>query len=255
MKKTRGVLIAGNWKMNLTAPECEQYLRAFKPPQSPGLTVRIFVPAPYLSLAHKTAQQGVQIGAQNAHGEVKGAFTGETSATMLASLGIEDALIGHSERRHVFHETDELIRARTHGLLAQGIRVMLCIGETRAEREAQQTDARLTAQLDAVFSAGFEPSWLPRLTLAYEPVWAIGTGLTATPAQAEETHKFIRKYLWDKLGMDASARTPLLYGGSVTPENAAELLKCANIDGLLVGGASLKSESFGAILTAAKTLL
>ena len=259
MKKPRGGIVAGNWKMNLTQTEMGAFWSAFQkcsvaPHSKHPIGVFLYTPSVYfgecLSRAKHPRFGSVVIGAQNAHGAPKGAFTGELSAPMLQSVGVHHVLVGHSERRHVFGETDALIRDRTHGLLSQGMHVMLCIGETRAEREGNQTEARLTTQLDAVLGQGFKKEWLDRLSFAYEPVWAIGTGLTATPEQAEQTHTFIRKSLWDRLGMDVAGRLSIVYGGSVTPENTAALIACPNIDGLLVGGASLKAESFAAIISA-----
>lgn len=186
----------------------------------------------------------IQIGAQNAHFEKSGAFTGEVSAPMLQELGIKWALVGHSERRQFFGETSESAGKRCLGLLTQNMKVMLCVGELKSERESGQTKKVLEAQLSHGLPQGIEPYLDGRLVLAYEPVWAIGTGLTASPEQAEEAHQIIRRWLWDRYGMESSGRTRILYGGSVTPENCDSLLKCPNVDGALVGGASLKHESF-----------
>jgi triosephosphate isomerase len=195
----------------------------------------------------------IAIGAQNVHWEKKGAFTGEVSGPMVLELGLKWALVGHSERRQYFNETNETARKRTESLLEQGFHVVLCVGETRAEREAGKTSEVVSRQLNAVLveSAKGACAYLNgTLLIAYEPVWAIGTGLTATPEQAEEAHQMIRKLLWDRFGMECAGRTPILYGGSVTPENVDSLLACANIDGALVGGASVKPESFAALLAA-----
>lgn len=249
-KKPRGVFIAGNWKMNFGLLETKTFFSSLSKlwitPKNSTPEVALFVPA--TSIAEANRARGalpVRVGAQNAHWEMKGAFTGELSAPMLAELGVSDVLVAHSERRQFFGETDESARKRTEGLLAQGFRVMLCVGETRAEREANQTEAVLQKQIKGAITPGGAAQFLDgRLTIAYEPVWAIGTGLTATPAEAESAHQFIRRLLWDSFGMEASARTPILYGGSVTPGNIETLLTCPNIDGALVGGASLKPESF-----------
>ncbi|HUP57234.1 MAG TPA: triose-phosphate isomerase, partial [Bdellovibrionota bacterium] len=192
----------------------------------------------------------IEIGAQNAHWEKSGAYTGETSGAMLEELRVRGALVGHSERRQHFSETDELVRRRAEGLLAQGFDVILCVGETRAEREGGKTEHVLERQLTAALSGNVAPHLNGRLTIAYEPVWAIGTGLNATPEQAEKAQAFVRRQIASIAGEKSAAATPILYGGSVTPENAAELLAGPNIDGCLVGGASLKPDSFLALLSA-----
>ncbi|MCM2324032.1 MAG: triose-phosphate isomerase [Oligoflexia bacterium] len=220
--------------------------------------LRACVIPPMLSLgrameAAREAAFPIAVAAQNAHWEKKGAFTGELSGPMLQELGISWVLNGHSERRQYFGETDETVRKRTESLLEQGFRVILCIGETREEREKGRTTEVLTRQLSGALpeaGKGAAKFLDGRLVIAYEPVWAIGTGLTATPAQAEEAHATLRKLLTDRFGSEAASHTPLLYGGSVTPENADSLLACPNVDGALVGGASLKPESFLALLAA-----
>lgn len=219
-----------------------------------SLSAQVIPPAVSLTRALELAGRApfaISVGSQNTHWEKKGAFTGEVSGPMLAELGIKWSLTGHSERRQFFGETDETVRKRTESLLEQGIRVIACIGETRAEREAGRTLEILTRQMNGIFpepGRGAAAALDGRLVIAYEPVWAIGTGLTATPEQAEDAQKAVRKLLWDRFGMDAAARTSILYGGSVTPENVDALLACPNVDGALVGGASLKPESFLALL-------
>jgi triosephosphate isomerase len=271
----RGILIAGNWKMNGTRAETEKFFselnshpdRALQGPAllelRSGRLQAVLIP-PMLSLERalplaKQAPFKVELAAQNAHWEKKGAFTGEISGPMLTELGLSWVLVGHSERRQYFGETDETVRKRAESLLAQGLRVILCIGETRAEREAGQTQAVLTRQLaGALPEAGKGAAAFldGRLVLAYEPVWAIGTGLTATPEQAEEAHDFLRSRLNQAYGAEAAQRTQLLYGGSVTAENVDSLLRCPNVDGALVGGASLKPDSFLALLASGgRTLL
>ncbi len=262
-KKPRGVLIAGNWKMNHGVAETEGFFSEFikatsnlNKSDSSELGVCVIPPLLRLEQASGLAKKSpfpIAVAAQNVHWEKKGAFTGEISGPMLKELGVDWALVGHSERRQFFGETDETARKRTESLLEQGFRVILCIGESRAEREANKTTEILTRQLLGALpaagqgAAGFLDG---RLVLAYEPVWAIGTGLTASPEQAEEAHQVIRKLLWDRFGLEAAARTQILYGGSATPENADALLSCANVDGLLVGGASLKAESFAKLVAA-----
>jgi triosephosphate isomerase (TIM) len=200
----------------------------------------------------------LKIGAQNVHWEKSGAFTGEVSGPMLAELGISRALTGHSERRQYFGETNETVHKRTLSLLKQDFQVVMCVGETRGEREAGKTFQVLTEQL----TVGIGPENSPiteymdgRLTIAYEPVWAIGTGLTATPEQAEEAHHVIREFLKEKHGTVVADRTAILYGGSVTPDNVDSLLGCPNVDGALVGGASLKPAGFLSLLEAGAKLL
>ena len=224
------MLVAGNWKMFKGPEETVAFLEAFVPPAG----VESVVCPPFTSLATAVGR-GVPVYAQNVHWSADGAFTGEVSAQMLLELGVEGAIVGHSERREHFGETDETVRARCEAALEAGLRVIACVGETGAEREAGETDAVLRRQVVAI----------PRddaLVIAYEPVWAIGTGKTATPEMAQEAHETI-KALHD---------TRVLYGGSVKPENAAELLAQPAIDGALVGGASLEPDSFAAICRAAQ---
>jgi triosephosphate isomerase len=216
------VLVAGNWKMFKGPAETVAFLEAFAPPAG----VEIVVCPPFASLAAAVGH-GVPVYAQNVHWAKEGAFTGEVSASMLLELGVEGAIVGHSERRQFFGETDEGVAKRTQAALAHGLTVIACVGETEREREAGETEDVLRRQVSVLDAH-------ERLVVAYEPVWAIGTGKTATPATAEEAHAFIKSLL------DA----PVLYGGSVKPDNAAELLAQPSVDGALVGGASLQIESF-----------
>jgi triosephosphate isomerase len=267
--KSRGVLIAGNWKMNHGLVETREFFRllretgpsldAIEKLRSARLRAWAFPPMTSLQVAEAEIQNLVfpfRIGAQNVHWEKSGAFTGEISGPMLTELGLGRALTGHSERRQYFGETNETVRKRTESLLKQDFQVILCVGETKAEREAGKTFAIVEEQLRVALGI-VETSVSPiaeyldgRLIIAYEPVWAIGTGLTATPAQAEEAHAMIRDFLTKRLGPAVAAKTPVLYGGSVTPENADALLACENIDGALVGGASLKAKGFISLLEA-----
>ena len=264
MSKPRGVTIAGNWKMNHLRSETTSFFSKLGQSDSfsngaigqamkeSRLSLGVFPPTLSLDTAQECARSSaVWVGSQNTHWKESGAYTGEISAAMLKETGIQRTLVAHSERRQYFGETDESAALRTSFLLAQGFEVMLCIGETLEERKASRTTKILLRQLSSALQKGDVDSYLDgRLTIAYEPVWAIGTGLTASPAQAEEAHQIIRKWIWDTFGMEASGRTPILYGGSVKPDNVDELLACPNIDGALVGGASLKADSFLALAEA-----
>ncbi len=218
-------LIAGNWKMYKGPGETREFLAAFRPPDG----VEAVICPPFGSLGAAVAS-GRTIFAQNVHWEDEGAFTGEVSTRILLELGVQGAIVGHSERRRYFGETDETVRLRTEHALEAGLRVIACVGELDEERERGETEDVLRRQV----------SVLPEhdaLVVAYEPVWAIGTGKTATPEQAQEAHALIKSLL----------AVPVLYGGSVKPENAAELLGQPAVDGALVGGASLDVESFTAL--------
>jgi triosephosphate isomerase (TIM) len=223
------VLIAGNWKMFKTRAETRAFCAAFRPPAG----VEVVVCPPFTSLA-AAVESGLTVFAQNVHWDAEGAFTGEVSAAMLRELGVAGSIVGHSERRQHFGETDESTARRAASALAAGLRVIACVGELEAEREAGETETVLRRQVSAL-----EPH--PQLVVAYEPVWAIGTGKTATPAIAQEAHAFIKSLI----------DVPVLYGGSVKPENASELLARPGVDGALVGGASLDPDSFAAICRAA----
>jgi len=223
------VLVAGNWKMFKGPAETVSFLEAFEPPMG----VEIVVCPAFASVASAVGR-GVPVYAQNVHWAREGAFTGEVSAGMLLELGVEGAIVGHSERRQLFGETDPTVRLRCEAALEAGLAVIACVGETEAEREAGETEVVLRRQVAAI----------PRddaLVIAYEPVWAIGTGKTATPELARQAHETI-KALHDG---------QVLYGGSVKPENAAELMAEPAVDGALVGGASLEPDSFAAICRAA----
>ncbi len=266
--KNRGILIAGNWKMNHGPAETQKFfaeLEAAWPslPDHSGqalasdqLQVCLFTPT--LSLQAACAARGklpVHVGAQNAHWERSGAFTGEISGPMLRQVQVGSVLLGHSERRQHFGETDEGVRRRTVSLLEQEFFVMACIGETLAERQGGQTRAVLERQLSGLFpetgsQSGAARFLGSRLVLAYEPVWAIGTGVTATPEQAEEAHLMVRDFLDRQCGPETARKSMILYGGSVTPENIDSLLAREGVDGVLVGGASLKPQGFLALVAA-----
>jgi triosephosphate isomerase (TIM) len=223
------VLIAGNWKMYKTPSETEAFCAAFDPPDG----VDVVICPPFTSLREAVAG-GITVYAQNVHWEDEGAYTGEVSAAMLLELGVEGALVGHSERRQYFGETDETVAKRTRRALEAGLGVIACVGETEAEREAGETDDVLRRQVGVL-----EPH--ERLVVAYEPVWAIGTGKVATPEQAQEAHALIKSLL----------DVPVLYGGSCKPENVEPMFGQPDVDGALVGGASLDVDSFTAICEAA----
>jgi triosephosphate isomerase len=236
----------------------KQDLSSVRPALEKGrLRAMLYVPYVTLHAALKDAGE-VEIGAQNVHFKDSGAFTGEISAPLLKEIGITRALVGHSERRQYFGETDSTAAQRTAAALAAGLDVTLCVGETRAEREAGKTSEVLLRQLSGGLPAGDAGARDAagkalaegRLRIAYEPVWAIGTGLTATAAQAQEAHALIRADLAKRLGKDAGTLGAILYGGSVTPENVGELLACPDVDGGLVGGASLKATDYAALLRA-----
>ena len=204
-----------------------------------SVDVVVAPPAPYLAYAKSKLKDGVLVAAQNCYKVPKGAFTGEISPAMIKDLGLEWVILGHSERRHVFGECDTLIAEKTVHALESGIKVIFCIGEKLEEREAGHTKDVNFRQLQAIVDKGV--SW-DNIVIAYEPVWAIGTGKTASPEQAQEVHEWIREFLKEKVSPAVADSTRIIYGGSVTADNAAELGKKADIDGFLVGGASLKPD-------------
>jgi len=227
------VLIAGNWKMYKGPAEARAFAAAFTPPTG----VDAVVCAPFVSLA-AAAETGLPVYAQNVHWEPVGAYTGEVSAEMLLELGVRGAVVGHSERRQYFGDTDETVARRARTALRAGLAVIACVGESLEQRESGDTELVLKIQVEALaFAVGEHEAF----TIAYEPVWAIGTGRTATAEQAAESHAFIKSIL----------DVPVLYGGSVKPENAELLLAQPDVDGALVGGASLEVDSFTAICEAA----
>jgi triosephosphate isomerase (TIM) len=227
------MLIAGNWKMFKGPSETRAFADAFEPPD--GVDVVLCPPFPSLAAA---VDAGLSAYAQNVHWAPEGAFTGEASAPMLNELGVQGAIVGHSERRQLFGETDETVARRTIAALEHGLGVIACVGESGEEREAGQTELILRLQVESIRDAVGPHE---RLVIAYEPVWAIGTGKTATPDQAQEAHVFIKSLV----------DVPVLYGGSVKPENADEILSEPAVDGALVGGASLEVDSFTAICQSA----
>jgi triosephosphate isomerase (TIM) len=242
-------LIAGNWKMHTTIAEAERLAAAIVAASRDLSDREVLIAPPFTALAavkKVTAFSNVMLAAQNVCWEEAGAFTGEISPVMLRDLGCSMAIIGHSERRQLFGETDALINKRLRGALRFSLTPVFCVGETLAEREAGRTFAVLNEQVRGGL-AGVELADAP-LVVAYEPVWAIGTGKTATTEQAQEVHAFIRELLAGLYEKNIAAQIRILYGGSVKPENVDDLLLQPDIDGALVGGASLKAESFGRII-------
>lgn len=241
-------LFVGNWKMNKTLRETEVYLKEFllKLKDLEVLDKEITIAPPFtaLSLAGNLIRGSfLKLSAQNACWEEKGAFTGEISPIMLKELGVTWVILGHSERRHIFNETDEIISKRVFGVYKAGLIPILCVGETLEERKTEKTLEVIERQLKEGLKYLKEIKG-EDLVIAYEPVWAIGTGINATPSQAEEVQAFIRKKLAEMYSSQVAEKVRILYGGSVTPENIEELMKEPNIDGVLVGGASLEVERF-----------
>ncbi len=242
----RRPFIAANWKMNKTVPEAMDFIYTFLPAVSEVKDADIVLAPPFTSLftlAERLAGTNVGLSAQNLFYEEKGAFTGEVSAPMLEDVGCDYVIIGHSERRQYFHETDEVVNRKIKIAQKNGLSVIFCVGESLKEREAGMTFDVLKRQLfDGL--KGVEPR---KLVVAYEPVWAIGTGKTATPEQAQEVHSYVRGRLREIYENEADS-VRILYGGSVTPDNVDSLMACADVDGALVGGASLKPDSFERIV-------
>jgi triosephosphate isomerase len=249
----RTLLIAGNWKMNpANRAEAIALAESVKAGVGQATSVRVVLcpPAVYLGEVDAAlAGTPIGLGGQNMHWEGAGAFTGEISGAMLVDVGCTHVILGHSERRHGMGETDSQVNAKLKAALAVGLIPIVCIGETKDERLREETERVLTTQLTGSL-AGLVPEQMAGIVLAYEPVWAIGTGLTATPEQAQSAHQFIRSRLGTQFGEATAARVVVQYGGSVKPDNAAQLLASPDIDGALVGGASLKSGDFLAIFRA-----
>ena len=235
------MLIAGNWKMFKTPSQAAGFCRELRQPLGDVSDIEIAVCPPYVSLTSAIevlAGSRVEVYSQNVHWAENGAFTGEVSAAMLLELGVDGAIVGHSERRQYFGETDETVAKRAKATIDAGMKVIACVGELESERDANETEAVLARQMAPIVKEIGEHE---RLVIAYEPVWAIGTGKTASPAQAEEAHAFIRSIL----------DVPILYGGSVKPDNAGELMSQPNVNGALVGGASLDVDTFVSLCAAA----
>jgi triosephosphate isomerase (TIM) len=249
----RRFLIAGNWKMNTDRASgvALATVVAKRSGEFSHFDLLVCPPFVYLTkVAEAIAGSPVALGAQDMYHEKNGAFTGEISAAMLVDVGCRYVILGHSERRHVLGETDAAVNKKTHAALAAGLVPIVCVGELLSEREGGQTAAVILRQFDASL-AGIAAESLSKLVIAYEPVWAIGTGKVATPEQAEEVHADLRRLLVERYNERAAAEVRILYGGSVKPDNAGDLLSKPNIDGALIGGASLKVEDFLGIAAAA----
>lgn len=252
-KNVRKAIIAGNWKMNKTRPEAKALLEELKPMVADVKDVEIVACVPFTNLETAlaaTAGTNIKIGAENCHFEKSGAFTGEISADMLAEMGVEYVVLGHSERRQYFAETDETVNKRTKAALAAGLKPIVCVGELLWERECNITEEVIARQIKLDFF-GISADDLKKCVIAYEPVWAIGTGKTATAEQAAEVCTFIRTTVRHLYGARIARSVTVQYGGSMKPANAAELLSQPDIDGGLIGGASLKAADFVEIVNAA----
>lgn len=246
----RTPIIAGNWKMNTVVNEAKALVEALKDLVSNVKDVEVVVCPPFISLTavrDVIAGSNIELGAQNVYWEKSGAFTAEVSAPMLTSVGCTYVIIGHSERRTYFNETDETVNKRIFAALDEGLKPIVCVGETLEEREAEKTFDVIKTQISGGL-ANLSQEQMTSVVIAYEPVWAIGTGKTATKEQAQEVHAFIRKLLAELFGEATAEATRIQYGGSVKPENASELMNQPDIDGALVGGAALKADSFEKIV-------
>ncbi|MUU78039.1 triose-phosphate isomerase [Winogradskyella endarachnes] len=244
-------IVAGNWKMNNDLAQTEALLTELQS-QTKTSNAEVMVAPTFTNLWHafqSLRESGIEVIAQNMHFAENGAYTGEVSASMLKSIGITTVILGHSERRAYFNETDQSLAKKVDAALANDMRVIFCFGEELTDRKAGNEEAVVGDQIkNALFHLGAEA--FKNIVLAYEPVWAIGTGETASPEQAQDMHAFIRKTLADKYGNDVADNVSILYGGSVKPNNAKEIFSKPDVDGGLIGGASLKAEDFFAIVNA-----
>jgi len=249
---SRKKIVAGNWKMNLDRVKATELAQAVagRHAEAGSVELDLCPPAAYLTtvgaalgLVHAVSPSGVTLGAQNMHDKASGAFTGEIAPAMLVDVGCSFVILGHSERRTLFGETDGMVNAKTKAALAVGLTPIVCVGETLEEREANRTQAVVTTQINGSL-AGLSATDLEKIVIAYEPVWAIGTGKVASPQQAQEVHSIIRGLLGALASPAVAAKVRIQYGGSVKPDNAADLAAQPDIDGALVGGASLKADDF-----------
>lgn len=251
----RKMIIAGNWKMNKTGAEAASFARDLKVKTLNIHKTEIVVCPPFTAIDavyNILKESRIRVGAQNVHWEAAGAYTGEVSAGMIEAAGCKYVIIGHSERRQYFGETDEAVNKKITQTLTTSLSPIVCIGETLEQRQAGQTETIVQQQIRAGL-AGLSKEQMGRIVLAYEPVWAIGTGVTASPQQAEQVHRFIRQLLAEMFDRAIADGTVILYGGSVKPDNIQELLNEPDIDGGLIGGASLKVDSFVEMIKIAET--
>ena len=252
MTPERRPYMAGNWKMYKTIAEARAFVDGFRPRVEDMDAVDIGLCVPYTALGatvEACSGSAIKVLAQNMHQEQAGAFTGEVSAPMLTEMGVDGVVLGHSERRQYFGESDRALQEKVPAALAAGLEPILCVGESEDEREEGETERRLRHQVQEGLEK-VDPADLPRVVIAYEPIWAIGTGKVATSEQAQEAIAFIRALVGDR-SKEAAGLVRVLYGGSVKPDNAAEILEQPDVDGALVGGASLDPEGFAAIVSAA----
>lgn len=252
-KAKRSAVIAGNWKMNMTPAETTDFMKALAPKVADVKEAKVVLCVPFVDIAaavEATKGTNIEIGAENVHMEEKGAYTGEISGKMLASCGVGYVIVGHSERRQYFGETDATVNGRAKAGLANGLKVIVCVGETLTERE-QGVTFETVARQTKIALLGISAEDMKNIIIAYEPVWAIGTGKTATAEQAEEVCAYIRSVVASLYGAEIAEATTVQYGGSMNAKNAAELLAMENIDGGLIGGASLKPDDFTVIVKAA----
>ncbi len=251
----RTKIVAGNWKMNKTLPEAEQLINDLLKQVDTENKVEVIIAPPFVNLSmavDKTQGTLIDIAAQNMHFADSGAYTGEISAPMLQALGVNTVILGHSERRAYFNETDEILKQKAHQAYEKGMTNIFCVGEQLSDRQAGQHFKVVETQLkNALFELPLQA--YKNIIIAYEPVWAIGTGETATPEQAQEMHAHIRQVLAKKYGQDLARNVRILYGGSVKPSNAGEIFAKPDVDGGLIGGASLNANDFNAIVEAAKS--
>lgn len=249
MNEKRKTVIAGNWKMNKTPSETTAFVKELIPVVKDAVC-DVIICTPYVCLQNAVAAAAgtnIKVGAENLHWEKSGAYTGEVSAEMLCDLGVEYVIIGHSERRQYFGETDETVNMRTKAALENGILPIVCVGETLEQREAGITDTFLAGQVKALYN-GIPAEEAARITVAYEPIWAIGTGKTATNEEANRTIGAIRRVIAELYGLEFAQHTRILYGGSMNAKNAAGLKAMPQIDGGLIGGASLVAEDFAKVV-------
>jgi len=250
----RKKIVAGNWKMNKTLPEAKKLLKDLQQNLNTDNKVEVIVAPSFVNLpaaVELTKDTDIEIAAQNMHYEDQGAFTGEVSADMLKAIGVDNVILGHSERRAYFNETDEILQKKAHKAYEKQMLNIFCVGEKLEDRQAGKHFEVVKNQLQkALFSLPMQA--YKKIVIAYEPVWAIGTGETATPEQAQEMHQFIRESLAKKYGADLANNVRILYGGSVKPQNANEIFSQPDVDGGLIGGAALDTDSFLSIIEAAK---